>query len=191
MCGDRNSILGLRTHINKLSEALKPVSEELDADAAVGLLLRIIDEDIQVLFVRRVENRADPWSGQMALPGGKRHVKDKNLNQTVIRETLEETNINLLNSSRFLGVMEALRSSRRLQMRILPFVVLLEHDQPAKLNEKELAGFVWISLQELIKHKATTKFSFGNFPAYIVENNVIWGLTYQIIEKLVQALESR
>ena len=127
----------------------------------------------------------------MALPGGKRHVKDKNLNQTVIRETLEETNINLLNSSRFLGVMEALRSSRRPQMRIIPFVVLLEHDQPAKLNEKELAGFVWISLKELIKHKATTKFSFGNFPAYVVENNVIWGLTYQIIENLVQALEFR
>jgi hypothetical protein len=76
-------------------------------------------------------------------------------------------------------------------MRILPFVVLIEHDQSVKLNEKELEGFVWISLKELIKHKAIAKFSFGNFPAYIVENNVIWGLTYQIIEKLVQALEPR
>jgi len=177
--------------INKLSEALKPVSEELDADAAVGLLLKIVDQDIRVLFVKRVENQADPWSGQMALPGGKRYAKDKNLHQTVIRETLEEANINLLDSSRFLGVMEALRSSRRPQMRILPFVVLLEHDQSIKLNEKELKGFVWISLKELVKNKATAKFSFGNFPAYIVENNVIWGLTYQIIEKLVQALESR
>ena len=167
---------------------LEPASEGQDANAAVALLLKPVDQDLKVLFVKRVENPADPWSGQMAFPGGKRDAKDQNLKQTVVRETLEETNINLLDRCRFLGVMETLRSKQRPEMKILPFVVLLEHEPSIKLNE-ELEGFVWISSEELVKHKGTVKFSFGEFPAYIVGNSVIWGLTYRILEKFVHTLK--
>jgi 8-oxo-dGTP diphosphatase len=179
--------LGYVSSIEKLSEALKRVSEGQDADAAVALLLKSIDQDLKVLFVKRVENPDDPWSGQMAFPGGKRDAKDQNLKQTVVRETLEETNINLLDRCRFLGVMETQRSTRRPEMRILPFVVLLEHEPSIKLNE-ELEEFVWISLQELVQHKGTAEFSFGEVPAYIVRNSVIWGLTYRILQKFVYTL---
>ena len=174
--------------VRKLSKVLKPVSEGQDADAAVVLLLKPMDQDLEALFVKRVENPADPWSGQMAFPGGKRDAKDKDLKQTVVRETLEETNINLLDRCRFLGVMETLRSTRRPEMKILPFVVLLEHEPSIKLNE-ELEEFVWISLEELVKHGGTVKFSFGGVPAYIVGNIVIWGLTYRILEKFVHTLK--
>ncbi|MFB0501125.1 MAG: CoA pyrophosphatase, partial [Candidatus Bathyarchaeia archaeon] len=122
--------------IKKMSKVLKPVSEGQDADAAVVLLLKRVDQDLKVLFVKRAENPADPWSGQMAFPGGKRDEKDQNLKQTLVRETLEETNINLLDRCRFLGVMETLRSKRRPEMKILPFVVLLEHEPSIKLNEE-------------------------------------------------------
>jgi len=180
--------LGHVDSIEKLSRVLKPVSEGQDADAAVALLLKPRDQDLKVLIVKRVENPVDPWSGQMALPGGKRDAKDQNLKQTVVRETLEETNINLLDRCRFLGLMETLRSTRRPEMKILPFVVLLEYEPSIKLNE-ELEGFVWISLEELVQHKDTVKFSFGEFPAYVVGNSVIWGLTYRILEKFVHTLK--
>ncbi|MFQ6074041.1 MAG: NUDIX hydrolase [Candidatus Bathyarchaeia archaeon] len=174
--------------IERLSRALKPVCEERDADAAVALLLKPAEKDLQVLVVKRAENPADPWSGQMALPGGKRDAGDQNLKQTVARETLEETNINLLDRCRFLGLMETLRSTRRPEMKVLPFVVLLEHEPQIRLSE-ELEGFLWISLEELDQHKGTAKFSFGEFPAYVVGNTVIWGLTYRILEKFVNALQ--
>jgi len=180
--------LGYVDSIEKLSKVLKPVSEGQDADAAVALLLKRVNQTLKVLFVKRTENPADPWSGQMAFPGGKRDAKDQNLKQTVVRETLEETNINLLDRCRFLGVMETLTSTRRPEMKILPFVVLLEHEPSIKLNE-ELERFVWISPEELVHHKGTVKFSFGEFPAYIVGNSVIWGLTYRILEKFVHTLE--
>jgi len=173
-----------------LPRLLKPFSEEQGANAAVALLLRTLDQDLQVLFVKRVENSTDPWSGQMALPGGKRDAKDQNLKQTVIRETLEETGINLLDRCHFLGVIEAIRSSSRPELNILPFVVLLEHEPLIRLNEKELKGFVWISLEELTQRRGTAKFSFGERPAYIVGNDVIWGLTYWILQKFVSAFES-
>jgi len=167
---------------------LNPVSEEQDADAAVALLLKTVNQDFKVLFVKRVENPTDPWSGQMALPGGKRDSKDKDLKQTVVRETSEETNINLLHRCRFLGVMETLRSTQRPDMKILPFVILLEHEPSIKLNE-ELEGFVWISLEELVRHKGTVKFSFGESPAYIVRNSVVWGLTYRILERFINTFK--
>ena len=174
--------------LEKLPRVLKRVSEEQDADAAVALLLKPVDRDLEVLFVKRVEIPSDPWSGQMAFPGGKRDAKDQNLKQTVIRETLEETNINLLDHCRFLGMMGSLRSTQRPEMKILPFVILLEHEPTIKLNE-ELEGFVWISLEDLFQSKGTVKFSFGVVQAYTVGNYIIWGLTYRILEKFFHNLE--
>ncbi len=175
-------------NIRKLSNRLKPTSEEQDADAAVALLLKPTDRDLQVLIVKRIESPTDPWSGQMALPGGKRDSKDRNLKQTVTRETLEETNINLLGHCRFLGLMETLRSTLKPEMKILPFVVLLEAEPPIRLNE-ELKDFAWIPLEELVKHRSTVEFSYGEFPAYLVGNSVIWGLTYRILERFIHILE--
>lgn len=175
--------------IEKLSRALKRTQEGQDADAAVALLLKPMDQVLKVLFVKRVKNPADLWSGEIAFPGGKRDTKDQDLKQTVVRETLEETNINLLDRCRFLGMMGSLRSTRRPEMKILPFVVLLEHEPAIKLNE-ELEESVWISLEELVQHKGTTKFSFGEVQAYTVGTYIIWGLTYRILEKFLHNLES-
>lgn len=173
--------------IEKLSKMLKSASEGQHANAAVALLLKRVGQDINIFFVERVENPADPWSGQMALPGGKRDATDKNLKQTVIRETLEETNIDLSDRCRLLGAMEPLGSTRRPGMKVLPFVFLLEHEPSIELNE-ELQRFVWISPEELAQHKGTAKFDFGEHPAYIVGSNVIWGLTYRILEKFFRII---
>ena len=166
---------------------LQLFSDGGDADAAVALLLRIIDQGVEVLFVKRVENPKDPWSGHVALPGGRRHEKDRNLKETVIRETLEETSIDLLDRSRFLGSMTPLRLKHR-PMEILPFVVLLEHEPEIKLNERELESFVWIPLKELPQNEGTFKSSLGEYPAYIIGNTVVWGLTYRILEEFTRII---
>ena len=172
----------------KLSGLLKPVSGIRDADAAVALLLKPTDDSFSVLFVRRANSPTDSWSGQMALPGGKRESNDKDLKQTVTRETLEETNINLEDHCRFLGTTRIEHSARRPEMRIIPFVILLEHEPRIRLNEKELEEYAWIPLKELTKYRGKANFSFGEFPAYIVDDMTIWGLTYRIIENLLQMI---
>jgi 8-oxo-dGTP pyrophosphatase MutT (NUDIX family) len=169
----------------KLSELLKPVSGIKDADAAVALLLKPTDDSFSVLFVRRVNSPSDSWSGQMALPGGKREPNDKDLKQTIIRETLEETNINLEDHCRFLGTTRIEHSAPRPEMRIIPFVILLEHEPIIRLGEKELEGYAWIPLKELTKYRGKANFSFGEFPAYIIDDMTIWGLTYRIVEDLL------
>nr|MDO8133554.1 CoA pyrophosphatase [Candidatus Njordarchaeum guaymaensis] len=158
-------------------------------NAAVAVLLRQEEGDFSAFFVKRVENVADPWSGQMAFPGGKRDEKDVNLKETVVRETLEETGINLLEGCRFLGVLTAVRSMPRPDLRILPFVVLVEYEPRVRLNRKELKDFYWIPLKELVQSKTFVKFDFGEFPVYSVRNEAIWGLTYNTLENLFTVLK--
>jgi len=168
--------------IERLSRVLKSASAEQDADAAVALLLKHANEHFEIFFVKRVENPVDPWSGQMAFPGGKRGPEDRNLMQTVVRETLEETSIHLLDRCRFVGVMTALTSTRRPEMKVLPFVFLLQHEPTIKLNKEELERYVWISVEELFRNEGIAKFGFGEFPAYIIGDSIIWGLTYRILK---------
>jgi len=181
--------VGYVGNIRKLAKMLKPTSEKLDSNAAVVVLLRATNQDFQVLFVKRAEKTGDPWSGQTAFPGGKGSPEDRDLKETVTRETLEETSINLVEGCRFLGAMEPVRSTQKPEMQILPFVVLLEKKQAIELNE-ELTEYFWTPLKELAKNKGTKKFSFGEQPAYIIENHIIWGLTYKILQNLLSLFSS-
>jgi len=175
--------------LKKLSEDLKHISGTETANAAVALLLKSANNRLSVLFVKRANSPNDPWSGQTALPGGKREPNDKNLKQTVIRETLEETNINLEHRCRFLGTIRIQHSNRMLKMRILPFVILLEYEPTVKLNENELEGFAWISLRELAEHRGTAKSIHGKPPAYNIDGHVIWGLTYRLVEDFLDIID--
>src|SRR5262249_42208670 len=73
------------------------LSEPRAIEAAVALaLVPIHDGDLELLFIQRAELAGDPWSGQMALPGGRRDADDLDLLATAIREAREETGIELL-----------------------------------------------------------------------------------------------
>jgi 8-oxo-dGTP diphosphatase len=174
--------------IAKLPTVLKPVSDEQGANSAVALLLKPKRNDFDLLLVKRVENPSDPWSGQMALPGGKREPKDVSLKATVMRETMEETGISL-GDCRFLGVLTAISSEPKPEIKILPFVVLLEDEPKLKLNKEELESFIWVPFEEIVQSKGTVEFSFGKVPAYIFADAVVWGITYKIISKFIQAVE--
>ena len=175
--------------IEELVEALGQNVETIEANAAVVVLLRIENREIQVLFVKRAVHPTDTWSGQVALPGGKREPKDKNLKATVARETLEETGTNLLEGCQFLGIMEPVRSAKKPEIKVLPFVVLQEEPQTIKLNE-ELTEYFWAPLKELDKHKKDFTLGFGEFTAYSVDVQVIWGLTFNILHNLLSLLEA-
>ncbi len=174
--------------IAKLPTVLEPISNEQDANAAVALLLKHGRNDFDLLLVKRVENPSDTWSGQMALPGGKREPRDMRLKATVTRETLEETGITL-DRCRFLGVLGAVRSEPKPNFKILPFVVLLEDEPQLKLNKAELETFIWVPFEDVIESRGVVEFSFGKVPAYIFANAVVWGVTYQILSAFIDAVE--
>ena len=62
-----------------------------------------------VLVIQRATSARDPWSGQMALPGGRLDPADAGLVGAAIRETMEETGVDLRAAGTLLGRIEAMR----------------------------------------------------------------------------------
>ncbi len=174
--------------LKKISRKLDSTKEIKKAEAAVAVILETTENKLETLLVKRAKTPGDPWSGQMAFPGGKRDSKDRDIIETVVRETMEETSINLNHSCRFLGALPSLKSAIEPKLLVTPFIILLERNQIVGLN-KELERYFWVPLEKLQKSRGTTELSFGKIPAYFVEGTIVWGLTYRILEKLTQILE--
>ena len=75
---------------------LEPDDRTLARQAATALVLRPrTDDALELLFIKRAEWAGDPWSGQVAFPGGRHEPHDPDLLTTSVRETQEETGIDL------------------------------------------------------------------------------------------------
>jgi len=173
--------------LEKLRGLLNPI-EDVDAGAAVAVLLRRDDEGLQVLLVKRSENPSDPWSGHMAFPGGRRRLEDRDLRETVVRETLEETGIDL-DRYLFLGTLDVAFSNVASELGVISFVVLAEELPEIVLNE-ELCSYLWVHLEHLSLSKGMARVERREVPAYTVEGHVVWGLTYRMIENLLRLMSA-
>ncbi len=177
---------------------LRPVPSEARnrVHAAVSLILRERDE-LEVLLIRRAEAEGDPWSGQMALPGGRRDPSDPNLMVTAIRETEEEVALRLEESGVHLGRLEALiPATKRLPpITIFPFVFGVPKNASAKASSREVDEVLWVPLSALRDPQAasTVEIHYGDadsrtFPCFRVQGRVIWGLTYRILTGFFETL---
>jgi 8-oxo-dGTP pyrophosphatase MutT (NUDIX family) len=180
--------------LKNLPPKLRPVTDEQGANAAVTLLIKPKGDDCEILLVKRAKRSSNPWSGQMAIPGGKREPTDQTLKETAIRETMEETGINLT-QSHFLGVLTAVQSVPRRDLLILPLVVLLENEPTVELNRNELDAYLWVPYEKIIKTQGKiVEPDYGEVSAYLLENAVVWGITYKILgdfNKIVEAFKKQ
>src|SRR5215813_3812365 len=119
--------------IEQIREALSRhqptlVAREPDhAEAAVALVLAGTGTDLSLCFIRRAEHPLDPWSGHMALPGGRADPSDPSLRAVAERETFEEVGL-VLGDPHWIGplseVLIRLGEGGR-QMILSPFVYYL------------------------------------------------------------------
>jgi len=155
-----------------------------EAKAAVGVVFKRDNGVLELLLVKRAEVPGDPWSGDMAFPGGKRGPNDNGLIETVTREVYEETSIDLC-SGHFLGVMDPVGSTAKRGMTVLPMVFLLDEEPEIRINE-ELAYHLWTPFQGLVnsRGKALVKNRYDT-DVFHVGDDVVWGLTYRMLERLI------
>src|SRR6266581_316587 len=83
------------------------------ARAAVAVVLREGAEGAELIVIHRSHRRGDPWSGHMALPGGRQDAADRDLVATVTRETREEVGVDLERHGELLGNLDDLRAIGR------------------------------------------------------------------------------
>jgi 8-oxo-dGTP pyrophosphatase MutT (NUDIX family) len=179
--------LRLGEKISSLKSRLLDTPDE-ESHAAVAILLRERNDDLEFFLVKRAEVEGDPWSGDMAFPGGKKSNQDQDLIETAAREVLEETAIDLREKSK-LGYMKPIYSSVRTHMKVQPIVYLYEDDPEINLNY-ELTRYLWAPLNELIQSrtKESVKGWFGEIFKY--DGEVVWGLTFRMLEQLIELLEN-
>ena len=166
-----------------------PIHEGDRFQAAVSFVIRGRDE-LDFLLIKRARSERDPWSGHMALPGGRRDDVDADLMQTARRETLEETGVDLDRVGEPLGRLDDVApSSHRLpKLTISSFVFGVPADTEAWVASEEIEKIFWIPLDDLRNPDihGTVDISLPGgpreFPCYHLVREHVWGLTHRILQ---------
>jgi 8-oxo-dGTP pyrophosphatase MutT (NUDIX family) len=160
--------------------------------AAVAVILAP-DPD-SILLIRRAEREGDPWSGHMALPGGRQDPTEPNLVTTAIRETAEEVGLALA-IKHLIGSLDDVvpRTPSLPPIAVRPYVFALDHRPGLRLNP-EVASARWVPL-DLLLHPDTyhsvqleIRGESREFPAYRLDDSVVWGMTERILSSLFEHL---
>jgi 8-oxo-dGTP pyrophosphatase MutT (NUDIX family) len=161
--------------------------------AAILLALRERDDgEPELLMIKRAEHEGDPWSGHIACPGGRMDPGDRDLAATAVRETWEETGIDVERQGRLLGHLDDLspRSPLLPPIIIRPFVGLVSRE--AEITPSlEVASAFWVPLSALREQagwgiglvsatsgqRRVSQFQHGE--------HVVWGLTERAIRQFL------
>jgi 8-oxo-dGTP pyrophosphatase MutT (NUDIX family) len=148
-----------------------------------------------ILLIRRSERSGDPWSGHIALPGGRQDLLDSDLLATAIRETREEVGIHL-ELGHFMGSLEAVNPLSPVlpPIAVRPFVFLLDRRPFLTLNS-EVASATWVEVEHLLQpsthHPVRLEVAGVSrlVQAYQLEEGVVWGLTERILTSLIERIK--
>ena len=164
-------------------------------EAAVAAVLRRGETGTEALFIKRASKDGDPWSGDMAFPGGHREDADRDLRHTAERETLEEIGLDLDVHARFLGRLDQVRANPRIEMIVSPFLYVLETPVPELTFSHEVANVHWGDLAQMHSGSSLTSRVFPSFdkrrafPGYGVDGEIVWGLTYRMLQSFFGVLD--
>ena len=163
-------------------------------ETAVALILTPGKLGLEALFIRRAERPEDPWSGHIALPGGRRDPGDADRLATAVRETKEEVDVALPESA-LLGALDDLAPStpNLPPLVIRPYVFGLDLRPDARLSD-EVAGVMWLPLSKLAscegKAVVPMRGETREVECYAYGGVVIWGLTYRILRGFLTLVDA-
>jgi len=160
---------------------------------AVAVIFKAEADDLWLLMIKRSENPRDPWSGQMAFPGGHADPQDQALFDTAAREALEEVGINLY-SQEFLGCLQNVQP-KNAPMVVTPFLfLLLTKIHPT--TGREAKEILWIPMSFLLNPKNVSSINVPidrkevSMGCYVYLDHIIWGMSFRIIREIVSKITS-
>jgi 8-oxo-dGTP pyrophosphatase MutT (NUDIX family) len=155
-----------------------------EGDAAVAVILHEAAGDTRLLIIERARHDGDPWSGDLAFPGGRIDPGDADEQAAATRETFEEVGLDL-SGARFLGRLDD-RPARILPMTISAFVYAVSDAPDLTLSDEVFDAF-WVPVAHLLddtrhcRHELQNDSDLRRFPAIDLlgpGKPLLWGVTY-------------
>jgi 8-oxo-dGTP pyrophosphatase MutT (NUDIX family) len=184
------------TDVRRVLRTHRPieVNEPGTIPAAVAIILLEAGQGLEALFIERAERATDPWSRQIAFPGGRRDPQDADLRATAVRETWEETGVDLRDAER-LGALDDLypRTPVLPPVVVRPFVFAVPK-RPSLEPSAEVHDAFWVPLAMLRApgvQQVVTVNPRGmtlSVSAYVLGDRVIWGMTERILTPLLNQI---
>jgi 8-oxo-dGTP pyrophosphatase MutT (NUDIX family) len=174
-------------------------AEGLTRYAAIALVLRPTERgEPELLMIKRADVEGDPWSGHIACPGGRMDPGDRDLERTVIRETWEETGIDLARDGRILGTLDDISplSPSLPPLVIRPFVAAVRPE--VRIAESpEVAEAFWVPVAA-IRETAAWGRAFvpvrgvGDTEVEVFRHGerMVWGLTHRALRQFLDLLSA-
>jgi 8-oxo-dGTP pyrophosphatase MutT (NUDIX family) len=167
-------------------------------EASVALVLAGPVEDLSLCFIRRAEHPLDPWSGHMALPGGRSSPEDPHSRAVAERETFEEVGLALA-EEHWLGDLSDVvvrLGGTDTRMILSPFVYYLGEELCSFAPSEEVAEAFWIPLAHLWDPKSSSRLEWHRegmkllYPAIRFREHSIWGLTFRVLTLFSDVLDA-
>jgi 8-oxo-dGTP pyrophosphatase MutT (NUDIX family) len=181
-----------------LAGQLYEENAEKPVTAAVAMVFREGAEELELLLIQRTIDERDPWSGNLAFPGG-RIKQDEAPRLAAERETAEEIGL-LLEEARFLGRLPDIKGSH-LPVSVSCFIYGVPAENPQKMElNYEVQDAFWIGIDELAvpERHIVSGVTFGGeafeMPAIYIprpDTPVLWGLTYRLVMEFLNILRSQ
>ncbi len=155
------------------------------AGAAVTIVLRDGESDIETLLIERTERPTDLASGQVAFPGGRSEDSDGSLRRTALRELQEEVGLapsDLAGVPRFVAREPAVRF--HVDVAVFAAELAPGAHPPTALSADEVAHVFWLPRSELAAtrrvHRETGR-GLVEVPATVFEGHILWGFTRRVL----------
>ncbi|HEY4101366.1 MAG TPA: CoA pyrophosphatase [Gemmatimonadales bacterium] len=179
--------------IERLRASTPRHADDLDRPRAAVALALAPNPD-QILLIRRAERVGDPWSGHLALPGGRRQDDDPDLLATAIRETFEETGIQLQREWCVAQLDDLVPRTPTLPPIVVrPFVFVIDRaHEPG--TSGEVVQSMWTSIEALARAGVVTrridvKGSLRDVAGYAIGDGLLWGMTERIVTPVLALWE--
>src|SRR5690606_18831331 len=147
----------------------------------------------RLLLVRRVVRPGDPWSGQLALPGGRHEPGDPDLVHTAIRETEEEVGFRLRPEQLRLALDDLAPMSPVLPPIVVrPYLFHVAEAGPLRTSD-EVDHAEWLPLEVLADPaiRRGTELVLGGTEVRVIGYHLpvglLWGMTERIVTPVVEA----
>ena len=162
--------------------------------AAVLMLFYPKNEIVHLALIVR-NTYSGVHSSQIGFPGGKVELSDANLAETALRETHEEVGVHP-NKIKIIKAFSEVYIPPS-NFLVAPFMGIAHEELLFIPNETEVKSVLEFTLTDFLNDKNITTVNIStsyakaiDVPAFVIDNNIVWGATAMMMSELKEVLKS-